>query len=181
MRGKYEALLSLFGTDLYLWASEKFNSSVTVEQMTNTSKYNAFGVVCCVFVLWRGTDGWSLFIIETFPQTIPYARNWYISIAWRKISPATYLCPYRSTELSSLQISWNCFEECRATHVILFVVNHHVHVPHVTRVVPAHALLSFWPPFPGCTLEKGFSHRNAFVGLKNTSNNNVSIIWLHET
>ena len=50
----------------------------------------------------------------------------------------------------------------------LFVVNRHVHVPHVTRVIQVHALLSFWLPCPGCILEKGFSRRNAFVDLRNS-------------
>ena len=58
----------------------------------------------------------------------------------------------------------------------LFVVNHHVHVLHVTRVIQAHALLSFWLPSPECILEKGFSRRNAFADLRNSRGKDVKYL-----
>lgn len=115
-------------------------------------------------------------LLEMFSWTIPSANNWFHFHRLNNNFPATYLCPCSSTELSRLPVSWNCLVEYRATHVTLFVVNHRVHVPHVTRVIQAHALLSFWLPYPGCILEKGFSRRNAFADLRNSSGQYVKYL-----
>ena len=119
---------------------------------------------------------WQESFLEMFSWTIPSANHWFHFHRLNNNLPATYLYPCWSRELSRLSVSWKCLEEYRATHVTLFVVNHHVHVLHVTRVIQAHAWLSFWLPSPECILEKGFSRRNAFADLRNSRGKDIKYL-----